>query len=233
LRHQRRRLRVGRIQRHDVDEHPDLIVEAACLLQPRGDVSELAQGGLGVADPRSGARGDEPGIQVIGVERAHLDRELRGPPLVATRLAAFRQLVEVLLGVGEQPLARRNLSELEQRRLVAWLDLEDLLVERAGLRVETLGLEVVGDADVVADALVDLSGPDVEIAERVGAVPIAGLGFDNLDVFSDRCVDLAKLQGLFGALERSFTVKRRHSGSPQAMVSNSVGGLNDRRCCTE
>ena len=40
---------------------------------------------------------------------------------------------EVGLGVGEQPLLRRDLAEVQLHRLVVGLDLEDLLVERGGL----------------------------------------------------------------------------------------------------
>ena len=46
----------------------------------------------------------------------------------------------------------------------------------------------------------DLLGADVQVAQGVGAVPIARLGLDNLDVLGDGGVDLAKFQGLFRRL---------------------------------
>ena len=83
------------------------------------------------------------------------------------------------------------------------------------------------------EALVELVGADVEVAERVGAVPVARLRLDDLHVLCDGSVDAALLECFFRALERPFTVERRHSYGPQAMVSNSVAGLNERRCCGE
>jgi hypothetical protein len=92
---------------------------------------------------------------------------------------------------------------------------------------------MVGYAEVLADALVGLACPDVQVTQGVGAVPVPGLRVDNLDVLGNGGLDAALPQRLLGALERPFTIERRHGGSPQAIVSNSVGGLNDRRCCTE
>ena len=51
-----------------------------------------------------------------------------------------------------------------------------------------------------SSALVDLLGADVQVAQRVGAVPVARLGLDDLDVLGDGGVDLAKFQGLFRRL---------------------------------
>ena len=46
-------------------------------------------------------------------------------------------------------------------------------------------------------------------------------------------VDAALFDGLFRALQRGFTIERRHSDCSQTMVSNRVAGLNVRRCCCE
>ena len=80
------------------------------------------------------------------------------------------------------------------------LELEDLLEERQGLWIEALFREVIGDARVLLEAFVDLLGAYVEIAQRVGAVPVARLGLDDLDVLGDGGVDLAEFQGLFRRL---------------------------------
>ena len=50
--------------------------------------------------------------------------------------------------------------------------------------------------------LVHLPGADVEVAERVGAVPVARLGLDDAEVFRDGRVDAALPQRFLGALER-------------------------------
>ena len=43
------------------------------------------------------------------------------------------------------------------------------------------------------EALLDLLGADVQVAERVGAVPVARLRLDDLDVLGDGGVDRAQL----------------------------------------
>ena len=121
------------------------------------------------------------------------------------------------------------LAGLQQRVLVIGLELEDLLEEREGLGIEALFREMIGDARVLLEAFVDLLGAHVQIAERVRAVPIAGLGLDHLDVLGDGHVDLAELQRLFCRLQGGFTIKRRHDGCSQTMLSNRVAGLNERR----
>ena len=67
----------------------------------------------------------------------------------------------------------------ELRRLVVGPDLEDLLVERGGLRVEPLPHQVVGDAVVLAERLIDLAGAEVQVAEEIGGVPVARLFLDD------------------------------------------------------
>ncbi|MNC89460.1 hypothetical protein D3C83_53990 [compost metagenome] len=59
---------------------------------------------------------------------------------------------------------------------------------------------MIGNTGVLLEALLDLLGPDVQVAKTVGAVPVTRLGLDDFDVLGDGGVDLAKLQGLFRRL---------------------------------
>jgi hypothetical protein len=143
--------------------------------------------------------------------------------------AALRDLREGFLGVGQLALLGRHVAGLQQRVLVVRLDLEDLLVERRGLWIEALAGQVIRDAGVLLDALLDLLGAHVQIAERVRRVPVTRLGLDDLYVLGDGGVDLAQLEGFLGGLEGGVTIERRHSDCSQTMLSNRVAGLNVRR----
>ena len=59
---------------------------------------------------------------------------------------------------------------------------------------------MIGDAGVLLEALFDLLGADVQVAERVGGVPIARLVFNNPHVLGDRGVDLTEFQGFIRRL---------------------------------
>jgi hypothetical protein len=76
---------------------------------------------------------------------------------------------------------------------------------------------VVGNAHIVPDALVDLAGPHVQVAERVGAVPVAGLRLDNPDVFGNGRVDAA-LRSAFSAL---LSAPSRSNGGTVVALSPS------------
>ncbi len=122
-------------------------------------------------------------------------------PFLSPRALRFSATCsEELLGVGQRALLGGEIARLQQRVLVVGLELEDLLEERRGLRIEALVREVIGDAGVLLEALLDLLGADVQVAKRVGAVPVARLGLDDLDVLGDGGIDLAKFQGLFRRL---------------------------------
>ncbi len=133
------------------------------------------------------------------------------------------------LGVGKQSLLGGDLARLQQRRLLVRLELENLLVESGGLWIEALARQVVGDARVLRDAFVELIGADVEVAERVGAVPVARLGLDDLHVLGNGGVNLAEAEGLLRRFQRGVTIERRHQQTSLSSVSKSVGGRNDRR----
>jgi hypothetical protein len=61
------------------------------------------------------ARGYQARVEVVGVERPHANGELGSALLVASPLPPLGQLIEVLLGVGEQALPRGDLGQLQQR----------------------------------------------------------------------------------------------------------------------
>jgi len=69
--------------------------------------------------------------------------------------------------------------------LVIRLQLQDLLVERSGLRQESFFVQMIGDADELLDRFVGLAGALVQVAEDVRGIPIARLIFDNAKVFRD------------------------------------------------
>ena len=142
----------------------------------------------------------QPRIEIFRIERAEADRDFGRALAIAARLAPLGDLQEELLRVGERALLGGEIARLQQRVLVVGLELEDLLVERRRLWIEPLVREVIGDAGVLLDAFLELLGADVEVAQGVGAVPVARLGLDDLDVLGDGGVDLAELQGLFRRL---------------------------------
>ena len=72
---------------------------------------------------------------------------------------------------------------------------------RARLRQEPFFAQAVGDADELLDRLVDLPGADVEIAERVGGVPVARLILDEAQILRDGRFELALAEQLLGVLE--------------------------------
>ncbi len=173
---------------------------AVLFLELRRDLAEFAHRDGGVAHFRGELAGLQPRIEIFRVERAEANRDFRRALAIAARLAPLGDLQEKLLRVRQRALLGGEIARLEHRVLVVRLDLEDFLVERRGLWIEPLVGEVIGNAGVLLDALFDLLGAHVEIAQRVGAVPVARLRLDDLDVFDDRGVDLAKFQGLFRCL---------------------------------
>ncbi len=118
-------------------------------------------------------RGGEPGLEVRRVDGPEPDDDFGSAAPIALGAAARGNGVEVRLGVGEQTLPGGDVGELNLGRLVLRLELEDLLVERRGLRVEALVDEVLGDAGVLPDGLLRLPGAGVELAERIGGAPVA------------------------------------------------------------
>ena len=85
--------------------------------------------------------------------------------------------------------------------LVLGSQLEDLLVDGAGLRQEPFFAEAVRDACELFDGLVQLPGANVEIAESVGNVPVAGLVVGEAQVLRDGRFDLALAKQLLSVFE--------------------------------
>ena len=61
----------------------------------------------------------EARLEVVGVELGEADGEGVGAVLIAARLALVDRRLEVRLGVGQLPLLRAGLDQLEQRALVS------------------------------------------------------------------------------------------------------------------
>jgi hypothetical protein len=167
------------------------------LLQPRRHLAVLAHRGRDVAHFGSQLARPQARLEVFGIERAEADGHFGRALFVAARLAFLGDLHEELLGVGQRALLGGEVARLQQRVFVIRLELEDLLEERERLWIKALFGEVIGDPGVLLDTLVDLFRAYVEVAECVGAVPVARLGLDDLDVLGNGGVDLAEFQGLF------------------------------------
>jgi len=186
---------------------------------------------------------------------------LAGPELGAVPLAAAAALASgipfLIVRKAAKDYATEGLIEgvFEQgeRVLVIGFELEDFLVDRAGLGDRALVVEVVGDLHELIDRLVDLPGTRVEIAERVLRVPVVRLILDDADELRDGSLELPLPDQFLGVAKcnsaiyghstqsavlvqhssTSVASRRTSSGSRSSIVSNSVGGRNDRRCTSE
>ncbi len=142
--------------------------------------------------PRRG----EPGLEVSRVDGPEPDDDFGRASAITLGAAARGDGVEVRLGVGEQTLPGGDVGELNLGGFVLRLELEDLLVERRGLRIEALVDEVLGNARVLPDGLLWLAGARVELAEGVGGAPIAGKLVDDAEVLGDRRLEATLSQQL-------------------------------------
>jgi hypothetical protein len=144
-------------------------------------------------------------------------------------LALLDGRLEVRLGVGELALLGARLDELEQRRLVPRIELEDLAVAGRGLGLDAVLQEVVADAHELRDGLRGLAGPPVEVAERGGGGGVVGKGIHDALVFGDRAIQPPLAEQLLGFPKRVVSIdghsslSRVRSGAGHSMVSNSVG----------
>ena len=110
---------------------------------------------------------------------------------------------------------------------VVWPDFEDLLVERRGFRVETLAHQVVGDAMVLPERLIHVSGAEVQVAEEIGGVPIPGLFLDNSDVLADGGVEAALAKEFFAFFQRAVAIEGQGRFLRRAVAPGSVQkGIN-------
>ena len=183
---------------------------AFLFLEPAGDVRYSRSAVALSPDSCGELRRAHARFEILGIERAEANGDF-GRALLVAALALRRSAtcIEVLLGVGQRALLGGQVAGLDHRVLVVRLDLEDLLVERRRLGIEPLFREVVGDAGVLLNAFVDLIGAYVQIAKRVGAVPVARLRLDDLDVLGDGRVDACPC---FNAFSAPFSAASRSNG---------------------
>ena len=127
---------------------------AVLLLVSRGNLAKLAKRGRGIAGLGGQVCGAQSRFQVVGIQGAEANRHFGGALPVTPGLALVGDRLEVLLRVGEGPLPRGDVARLQQRVLVVWLELEDLLEERRRLGEEPFGRQVIGDAGELLKALV-------------------------------------------------------------------------------
>ena len=109
---------------------------------------------------------------------------------------------ERLARLDEQPLPGRHFRRLQHRVLVVGLDLQDLLVERAGLREKSLCVQMIGDANELLDGLVDPAAAHVQIAEDIRCVPVARLILDDAHVLRNGLIELPLAEKLLGVAQR-------------------------------
>ncbi len=152
------------------------------------------------------------------------------------------------LGVGEESLFLGDLGEIELGAFVVRRELEELLVDGGGLRVEPLDHEVFGDACVLAGGHVGLSGADIEVAERVGGRPVPGWSSTTRRysaMAASSCPWRSSFSAFFSVSSRSMgtwvysTSRAARAGDScrcgpyGSILSNRVGGRNERRCTSE
>ena len=203
---------VVRIQLRRFAQHLDRLWLPALVRQLAGDLLEVVEGAGLVAHLDAGAGRGHAALVVLRIERAEPDLGLQRAAHVALRLAQLDQRVQVRARVGVASLAAEDFGHLHQGVLVIRLQLEDLLVDGGGLRARALVIEAVGNLAVLRDRLVDLAGARVEIAERVGEVPVAGLILDQADVLRDGVGQLTLTDQLLGIPERGSAINR-HVGT--------------------
>ena len=175
-------------------------------------------------------RGRQPGVEIRGVEGAQANDDLRRAAAIAAGPPLRRDRRQVRLGVGEQPLhspRRRRAGSGYASSLRD--DLQDLLVERRGLGVEALGRRNARRCAVYcADGLRRLARPDVEVAERVGGVPVARMVLDHAKVFRDRQIEATLAKQLLRLLQRVHR-GRGPTGISTAGVTIATAPLHGRQ----
>ena len=151
----------------------------------RRDVFQIAQGAGLVAhfDPR--ARRRPTPFVVLGIERSEADLRLEHATHVPFGAPQLDERVQVSPRVGVQPLAPQDLGDLQEPVLVIGLELENLLVDRAGFCNRAFVVEIPGNLHELLDGFVDLPGAGVEIREGILAVPVSRLIFDEAHEFRD------------------------------------------------
>ena len=91
--------------------------------------------------------------------------------------------------------------------LVIGFELEDLLVERAGLGGRAFVVEIVRDLDELLDRLLGVATAHVQIAEGVLRRPVVRLILDDAHEFRDRGVDLALPDQLLSVAQCCSAIK--------------------------
>src|SRR5258705_12818479 len=124
--------------------------------------------------------------------------------------------------VGVTALAAEDFGNLHQRVLVIGLELENLLVDGGGLGADAFLVEAVGDLAVLRDRLVDLTGARVEVAERVGEVPVAGLILDQAYVLRDGVGQFALPDQFLGVAKRGGAINWHRNQSSVVSRQSSV-----------
>ena len=81
-----------------------------------------------------------------------------------------------------------------------------------------------GDVVVLRNGLVELTGAEIEISQRVGSIPVGGLILDDRAVFRDGQIELPLAEQLLRFAERSLAIKwhRQRSWKNRRLGARSV-----------
>ena len=64
-----------------------------------------------------------------------------------------------------------------------------------------------GDVVVLRNGLVELTGAEIQVSQRVGSIPVGGLILDDLAVLRDGRIELPLAEQLLRFAERSLSIK--------------------------
>ena len=214
-------LTVVRIQTDGVPQSGKCIGAAVLLEQIRVQFPEPDGGANRLAPLFENACRRQPSLDVGRIHAAEPDDHLVGANLVPTGTPAVANDDEVGLRVGQQPLFRRQLTELQLRCLVVRSDFEDFLIERGRAGVEAFVDEVLGDARVLPDGFVGLTGARVQVAQRVGGVRVPRLILEDAHVLGNGGIEPALPEQLLSFFQRVFAVEGQGRVSPPGSDARS------------
>src|SRR4029077_12371772 len=107
------------------------------------------------------------------IDGADSNLRLQGTAGVAAALPLLEDDVQMRSCVRVEPLPRQNVCGLPECALMIRLQLNDLLVEGAGLCRGAFVAEAIGNLHELIDGLVDLSRARVQVSERVREIPVS------------------------------------------------------------
>ncbi len=176
---------------------------------------------LGELDPRRDV------LRIEVDELAHRGQRLLG---LALAVEVRGDRLEVLHRVRHQAELAIQLRELEVDLDQARVELEDLLVDRDGLREEALVLVVAGDLQVRLGRLLLLALAGMQVADLQPDADVGGVLLDDAEVLLDRLVELTLVDELPRRVHDLLFVEGHAATSPPP--ANRLGPRRSRRIAT-